>query len=55
MTETRATNLTWHEGHVQRTDRERLLANGFDAYVTKPIEDEEILLGAIRRLLGSPV
>ena len=26
MTETRATNLTWHEGHVQRTDRERLLA-----------------------------
>ena len=26
MTETRATNITWHEGHVQRTDRERLLA-----------------------------
>lgn len=26
MTETRATNITWHEGHVQRTDREQLLA-----------------------------
>ena len=25
MTETRATNITWHEGHVQRADRERLL------------------------------
>lgn len=26
MTETRATNITWHEGHVQRADREQLLA-----------------------------
>ncbi|MCU0841224.1 MAG: adenylyl-sulfate kinase [Thiobacillaceae bacterium] len=26
MTEIRATNITWHEGHVQRPDRERLLA-----------------------------
>lgn len=25
MTETRATNITWHEGHVQRADREQLL------------------------------
>jgi adenylylsulfate kinase len=25
MTETRATNITWHEGHVQREDREKLL------------------------------
>jgi len=26
MTEIRATNITWHEGHVKREDRERLLA-----------------------------
>ena len=25
MTETRATNITWHEGHVSRADREKLL------------------------------
>lgn len=25
MTEIRATNITWHEGHVSRADRERLL------------------------------
>ncbi|MBP9915892.1 MAG: adenylyl-sulfate kinase [Thiobacillaceae bacterium] len=25
MTEIRATNITWHEGHVKREDRERLL------------------------------
>lgn len=25
MTEARATNITWHEGHVQREDREKLL------------------------------
>lgn len=25
MTEVRATNITWHEGHVKRGDRERLL------------------------------
>jgi adenylylsulfate kinase len=25
MTETRATNITWHEGHVKREDRSRLL------------------------------
>jgi adenylylsulfate kinase len=26
MTENRATNITWHEGHVTRPDREKLLA-----------------------------
>jgi len=26
MTETRATNITWHEGHVTQPDREKLLA-----------------------------
>lgn len=25
MSETKATNITWHEGHVERTDREALL------------------------------
>jgi len=27
MTEIRATNITWHEGHVNRQDRERLLGH----------------------------
>ena len=26
MNEIRATNITWHEGHVKREDREKLLA-----------------------------
>ncbi|MBI4581551.1 MAG: adenylyl-sulfate kinase, partial [Planctomycetes bacterium] len=25
MTEVRATNITWHEGHVSREDRQKLL------------------------------
>ena len=32
-------------------DRGRFLAAGFDEYVTKPILDEDDLLGAIARLL----
>lgn len=38
--------------HAMTGDRERYLEMGFDSYVTKPIVDEEILLGEIRRLLG---
>jgi CheY-like chemotaxis protein len=38
--------------HAMAGDRERYLDMGFDAYVTKPIVDEEILLGEIRRLLA---
>jgi CheY-like chemotaxis protein len=38
--------------HAMAGDRERLLGLGFDDYVTKPIVDELILLGAIRRLLA---
>lgn len=37
--------------HAMAGDRERFLAAGFDAYVTKPIVDEQILLGEIARLL----
>jgi CheY-like chemotaxis protein len=37
--------------HAMAGDREKYLAMGFDAYVTKPIVDEEVLLGEIARLL----
>jgi two-component system, cell cycle response regulator DivK len=37
--------------HAMAGDRERYLGMGFDSYVTKPIVDEQILLGEIRRLL----
>lgn len=39
--------------HAMAGDRERFLAEGFDDYVTKPILDEEVLLGAIERCLQS--
>lgn len=37
--------------HAMAGDREKYLGLGFDAYVTKPIVDERILLGEIERLL----
>lgn len=39
--------------HAMAGDRERFLGAGFDAYVTKPILDEELLLGEISRLLAT--
>ena len=39
--------------HAMAGDRERLLAQGFDDYVAKPIVDEELLYTAIRRLLAA--
>jgi two-component system, cell cycle response regulator DivK len=38
--------------HAMAGDRERFLGMGFDAYVTKPIIDESVLLGEIERLLN---
>ncbi len=39
--------------HAMTGDRDRYLAEGFDAYVAKPIVDEQLLLGEIQRLLPS--
>jgi two-component system cell cycle response regulator DivK len=38
--------------HAMYGDREDLLALGFNDYVSKPVVDEEILIGAIRGLLA---
>ena len=37
--------------HAMTGDRDKYLSMGFDAYVTKPIVDERVLLGQIERLL----
>jgi two-component system, cell cycle response regulator DivK len=37
--------------HAMAGDREKYLGLGFDAYVTKPIVDEQLLLDEIERLL----
>lgn len=38
--------------HAMAGDREKFIGAGFDDYVTKPIVDETLLLGAIEKLLG---
>jgi CheY-like chemotaxis protein len=38
--------------HAMAGDRERFLSQGFDDYVTKPIVDDSLLLGAIERGLS---
>jgi CheY-like chemotaxis protein len=38
--------------HAMAGDRERYLGMGFNAYVTKPIVDELILIGEINRLIA---
>lgn len=39
--------------HAMAGDREKYLGLGFDAYVTKPIVDELVLIDAIAHLLGT--
>ena len=38
--------------HAMAGDRVKYLAAGFDEYVTKPIVDETLLLGAIKKLVN---
>ena len=40
--------------HAMVGDREKYLASGFNDYVTKPITDETLLIGAIERRLVRP-
>lgn len=37
--------------HAAATDRDKFIGAGFNDYVTKPIVDERVLLGAIARLV----
>jgi CheY-like chemotaxis protein len=39
-------------GHAREVDRQRFLAAGFQAVLTKPLFDEEELIAAIRRAVG---
>ena len=38
--------------HAMKDDRNRLLAVGFDDYISKPIADDQLLIDSIHRLVG---
>jgi CheY-like chemotaxis protein len=40
--------------HAMAGDREKYLSAGFNDYITKPIVDETVLLGAIEHWLAAP-
>jgi CheY-like chemotaxis protein len=40
--------------HAMAGDREKYLSEGFNDYITKPIVDETVLLGAIEHWLAAP-
>ena len=39
--------------HAMAGDREKFIGAGFNDYVTKPIVDEDVLIGAIQRCLSA--
>jgi len=41
--------------HAMKSDKENLIAAGFNAYVSKPITDEQLLIDAIEAQTASPV
>src|SRR5207249_7222174 len=41
--------------HAMKSDKENLIAAGFNAYLSKPITDDRLLLDTIEEQLSNPV